>query len=132
MPINFEVAATNCKLAREILDVGIEAYKSGRDPATAYSYTCVENVELTPSATQIFLTLYVLGLIPTLIGWAVLYRRRAPVDAFFKWGICCVVLPAFGPFVALLSFVKLPEAIARYSVAGSWQEVGNPNADDPH
>ena len=130
MPTNFEVAATNCELAREILDVGIEAYKAVRDSATAYSYTCVENVE--PSASQILLTLYVLGLIPTLIGWTVLYCRRAPVDAFFKWGICCVVLPVFGPFVALLGFVKLPEAIARYSVAGSWQEAGNRNADDPH
>jgi len=132
MPFEFEVASTNCELAQKILDVGIEAYQTAWDLLTTYSYTCVESVSLRPSASQIFLTLYVVGLIPTIIGWAVLYRRGAPTDAFFKWGICCAVIPIFGPFVALLGFVNLSGAFGRFSVAGSLQKAGNRNADHPH
>ncbi|MDE2634793.1 MAG: hypothetical protein OXI30_00390 [Chloroflexota bacterium] len=132
MPYEFEVAATSCELAREILDVGIEAYKAVHNSATAYNYMCVENVSLAPPASQIFLTVYLVGLIPSIIGWSVLYRRGAPAGAFFKWGICCGVVPVFGPIVALLGSGIVSGAFGRSVVIGRLQEVGNRNADDTH
>ncbi len=132
MPYDFEVSATNCELAREILNVGMDAWTAARDWARSYSYDCVEYVIQTPSASQIFLTLYLAGLIPAIIGWAVLYRRGASPDELFKWGICCVLLPGIGPFVALLGFLHLSGDFGRFPVAGSMQEVDGRNADNSY
>ncbi len=80
--VDFEVVATDCQLAGEILDVGIEAYTAARDSATAYNYICVGNASLSPSPSQIFLSFYIVGLIPTLIGWAILYRQGRLLKSF--------------------------------------------------
>ena len=128
---HFEIAATNCEVVGQILDAGIASYVAGLDQARDFVFTCSETIELSPSASQIFLRFYILFLIPTLIGWAILYRRGAKASEFFEWGIVAVVVPIIGPLVSPLSFVKIPTVLGRVEMIRYNQETGNRHANDP-
>lgn len=103
MPTKFEVVATNCKLAQEILDAGIEAFVANFANTPDYEYICIEKMEPVFSAWQIFLAIYIVLLIPTFISWVVLHRKSAPADQFFILGTMSMILPVIAPIVVFIN-----------------------------
>ena len=118
MPINFEVAATNCELAREILDAGIQDYVGNLANESEYLYTCIENIKPSLSAWQIFLAIYIALLIPAFICWVVLHRKGASADQLIILGVLSLLMPAIGPIIMLLSLDQKAVALGVAMEAG--------------
>ena len=118
MPTNFEVVATNCELAQEILDAGIEAYVANLANTPDYQYICIEKMEPAFSAWQIFLAIYMVLLIPTFISWVVLHRKGAPADQLLILGAMSMILPVIAPIVVLMNFGQNAEAVEVAMEAG--------------
>lgn len=111
MPTNIEVVATNCELAQEILDAGIEEFAANLANESEFAYTCIENIEPSLSAWQIFMAIYVMLLIPTFISWIVLRRKGAPADQLLILGAMSMIFPFIAPIVALMNFGQNAEAV---------------------
>lgn len=102
MPVEFEVTANNCEIASQVLDAGIASYAAERAAQLDFQYSCLETMEPALTAWQIILAIYVVALIPAIIGWAVLYIRGEPTDKFFNWGALSFLMPIVGPLLALM------------------------------
>lgn len=118
MPSNFDVVATNCELAQEILDAGIEAYVANLASAPDYQYNCIEKMEQALAAWQIFLAIYVVLLIPTFISWVVLHRKSAPANQLLFLGVMSLIFPFIAPIVVLMNFNQNDEAVEVAMKAG--------------
>lgn len=118
MPVEFEVVANNCELASQILDTGIASHLADHVSKPEFRYICSETVEPSLTAWQIFIALYLVVVIPTLIGWAVLYRRRAPAEKFINLGALSMIFPVIAPIIVLLSFGQQAEDVEIAMQAG--------------
>ena len=135
MPTNFEVVATNCELAQEILDAGIEVFAANLADESDFVYSCIENAETSLTAWQIFLAIYTVLLIPAFISWVVLHRKGAAAEELLILGAMSMILPVIAPIVALMQIGQNPEAVevAVAMEAGPGRLLRRiRNADDQH
>jgi hypothetical protein len=137
VPTSFEVVATNCELAQQILDAGNEVFKANLANDSELVYTCIEKASRSLTAWQVFLAIYIVLLIPTFVGWVVLYRKGAPSDQLLALGVLSMLLPVFAPLVALMGFGNNVEAAEKLATAEVAMEAGpgllferKQNADD--
>jgi len=118
MPADFEVVANDCKIASQVLDAGIASHLADRVIKPEFQYICSETVEPSLTAWQIFVALYIVVVIPTLIGWAILYRRRTPAENFFILGALSMVFPVIAPIIILLNVGQEAEDVELAMQAG--------------
>ena len=131
MPAEFEVVANNCELVKQILDAGIDAYAAARVGEPALQFTCMETSEPALGALQICLAIYFTLVIPTLIAWAILYRRGEPAESLCMLGGLSMIFPLVAPIIMLSNFGHSANAGGRVLLASHGLIAKRrPNADD--
>lgn len=136
MPVEFQVVTNNCEIVSQVLDAGIPSYLADRAVKPEFQYSCIETMEPALTAWQIFLTIYVVALMPAIVGWAVLYFKGKQADKFFKWGALSFCMPLVGPFLALIpvdensGFVNKMAVNRKLGIIRKSPSQGNRHAND--
>lgn len=130
MPSEFEVVTNNCEIVSQVLDAGIASYVAERVAQLDFQYTCIEILDQSLTTWQIFLAIYVVALIPAIIGWAVLYIKGEPTDKLLKLGFLSFMMPLFGPLLALIPLDEHSGFISKLAVARKTSRQGNQHADN--
>ena len=130
MPVEFEVVTNNCEIVSQVLDAGITSHVADHVTKPDFQYTCIETMEPSLTAWQIFLAIYVVALIPAILGWAVLYLKGEQTDKFFKWGSLSFVVPLVGPLLALVPVDEHSGFILKLAVNRKSPSQVNRYADD--